>query len=124
MQYLLLIYEGDRRFADLSAQERRAELAEYSAFSTEFAAAVRAGNALQSVATATTVRVREGKRLITDGPFSETKEQLGGYYVVEANDLDEAIAMAAKLPGARFGSIEVRPIMDLSRPGSESAESV
>jgi hypothetical protein len=115
MQYLLLIYEGDRRFAELTPSEQRAELAEYTAFSREFRAAVRDGNALQSVATATTVRMREGRRLITDGPFTETKEQLGGYYVVEADDLDEAIAMAAKLPGARTGAIEIRPIIDLSR---------
>jgi len=70
-----------------------------------------AGDALQATTTATTVRVRDGKRLTTDGPFAETKEQLGGYYIVEAKDLDEALAIAAKIPSARFGSIEVRPVM-------------
>ena len=69
------------------------------------------GNALQGIATATTVRVRNGKTTVTDGPFAETKEQLGGYYLVEAKDLDEAISIAARIPGARNGSIEVRPIM-------------
>jgi len=72
------------------------------------------GNALQPTGTATTVRVRDGKRLTTDGPFAETKEQLGGYYLVEAADLDTAINIASKIPGARHGSIEVRPIMTFS----------
>jgi hypothetical protein len=69
------------------------------------------GNALQGIATATTVRVRNGKTTVTDGPFAETKEQLGGYYLVEAKDLDEAISIAARIPGSKHGSIEVRPIM-------------
>lgn len=73
-----------------------------------------AASPLQPTATATTVRVRDGKRLITDGPFAETREQLGGFFMVEAKDLDEAIAMAARIPGARFGSIEVRPIVPLA----------
>jgi hypothetical protein len=74
---------------------------------------MRAGDALQPSSTATTVRVREGRTLSTDGPFAETKEQLGGYYLVEAKDLDEAIKLAARVPGAQFGSIEVRPVMAL-----------
>jgi hypothetical protein len=72
------------------------------------------GEALQPVATATTVRVRNGKVSTTDGPFAETKEQLGGYYLIEAKDLNDAIQVAAKIPSARYGSIEVRPIMELS----------
>ena len=72
------------------------------------------GNALRATATATTVRVRDGKRLTTDGPFAETKEQLGGFYLVEANNLDDAIEMAGKIPGARFGCVEVRPIETFS----------
>jgi hypothetical protein len=108
MQYLLLNYENEKRFAK---GYDRAELAEYQAFGKEHEKQILGGKALQSTANATTVRVREGKRLTTDGPFAETKEQLGGFYMVEARDLDEAIAMAAGIPGARFGSIEVRPIM-------------
>jgi hypothetical protein len=114
MEYLLLIYEGERRFADLPKADLNAELAEYRTFGTQFAKAIRGGNALQPTSTATTVRLRNGKRLTTDGPFAETKEQLGGYYLVEASDLDEALAMAERIPGARFGSIEVRPIMKFS----------
>ncbi len=75
---------------------------------------IKGGNALQPTATATTLRVRNGKRLTSDGPFAETKEHLGGYYLVEAANLDEALAMAEKIPGARYGSIEVRPIMTFS----------
>jgi hypothetical protein len=108
MEYLLLIYENEKRFAN---GYDPAELAEYRAFGTEHAKAIVGGKALQPIRSATTVRVRDGKRLTTDGPFAETKEQLGGFYLVEARDLDEATAMAAKIPGARYGSIEVRPIM-------------
>jgi hypothetical protein len=74
---------------------------------------MRTGDALQGVATATTVRVRDGKTTTTDGPFAETKEQLGGYYVLDCKDLDEAIACAAKIPGAMRGSIEIRPILEM-----------
>jgi hypothetical protein len=80
-----------------------------------------AGEALQPVTTATTVRVADGQTITTDGPFAETKEGLGGFYLIEATDLDEALALAAQCPGARFGSIEVRPIVDFS--GAEAAES-
>ena len=75
-----------------------------------------AGEALQPVSTATTVRVKNGKTLTTDGPFAETREQLGGFYLVEAKDLDEAIDLAARIPSARVGTIEVRPIMPTPRP--------
>ena len=111
MQYLLLIYENEKRF---STGYQEAELNEYRAFGKEFASAIKGGHALQPTNTAATVRVRDGKVLSTDGPFAETKEQLGGYYLVDARDRDEAVAMAAKIPGARFGSIEVRPIMTFS----------
>jgi hypothetical protein len=114
MQYLLLIYEGEKRFSSLAKSDLDAEMAEYRAFGKEFSSAIQGGNALQPTSAATTVRVRNGKRLTTDGPFAETKEQLGGYYLVEARDLDAAIAMAAQIPGARFGSVEVRPIMKFS----------
>jgi len=111
MQYLLLIYDDEQRSSEGYSD---AELGEYRAFGKEFAKEIKGGNALQPTATATTVRVRDGKRLTTDGPFAETKEQLGGYYLVEAGTPEEAIAIAAKIPGARYGSIEVRPIMTFS----------
>jgi hypothetical protein len=84
------------------------------AFGETYGKAIKGGNALQATTTATTVRVRDGKRLTTDGPFAETKEQLGGYYLVEANNLDDAIEMAGKIPGARAGCVEVRPIETFS----------
>ena len=111
MQYLLAIYEDEKRWAN---GYDPAELAEYRAFGEEYRGAIKGGNALKQTSTATTVRVRNGKRLTTDGPFAETKEQLGGFYLVDAPDLDAAIAMAAKIPAARFGSIEVRPIETFS----------
>jgi hypothetical protein len=111
MQYLLLIYENEKRFAE---GYDPTEMQEYYAFGEAHRDAIKGGNALQPTTTATTVRVRDGKRLTTDGPFAETKEQLGGYYLVEANNLDDAIALAGKIPGARYGSIEVRPIMTFS----------
>jgi hypothetical protein len=114
MEYLLLIYEGEARFAGLGKPELNAEIAEYRSFGEKVAKAIRGGNALQPTSTANTVRVRNGKPLTTDGPFAETKEQLGGYYLVEAADLKQALEMAAKIPGARHGSIEVRPIMKFS----------
>ena len=108
MTYLLLIYEPEQRFA---GGYPPAELAEYRAMGKEYEKIILGGKALQPTSTATTVRVREGKRLTTDGPFAETKEQLGGFYMIEARDLDEALGMAAKIPAARYGSIEVRPIL-------------
>ena len=113
MQYMLLIYDNEKMWPEMNEKERNALMGEYYAFTEELKKSGKlvAGDALQPTQTATTVRVREGKRLTTDGPFAETKEQLGGYYLVDAKDLDEAMALAAKIPGARFGSIEVRPIM-------------
>jgi len=111
MQYLLLIYDDEKRF---SKGYSSTELSEYRSFGKEFVGAIKGGNALQPTNSAATVRLRNGKVLTTDGPFAETKEQLGGYYLVEARDRDEAVAIAARIPGARFGSIEVRPIMTFS----------
>jgi len=111
MKYLLLIYENEKRW---EKGYDKAELAEYGAFGKEFAASIQGGNALKPTSTATTVRVRDGKRLTTDGPFAETNEQLGGFYLIEAKDVDEAIHIAGKIPAARVGSIEVRPIMTFS----------
>jgi hypothetical protein len=111
VQYLLLIYEDEKRFANGYPQD---ELKEYQAFGQRHAAKIRGGHALHPTMEAKTVRLRDGRRLLTDGPFAETKEQLGGFYLVEAGSADEAAAMAAEIPGARFGSVEVRPIMKFS----------
>jgi hypothetical protein len=111
MQYLLLIYDQEKRW---TSGYDNGELQEYRAFGQEHAKAIKGGNALQPTNTAATVRVRNGKPSVTDGPFAETKEQLGGFYLVEAGSREEAIKIAAKIPGARFGSIEVRPIMTFS----------
>ncbi|HEY3836947.1 MAG TPA: YciI family protein [Bryobacteraceae bacterium] len=114
MQYLLLIYEEEKRWGTLNEAQVKSEVGEYMAFGQEFAGAIRGGNALQPTPTGKTVRVRNGKAQVTDGPFAETKEQLGGYYLVEARDIDEAIAIGGKIPGARYGCIEARPIMTFS----------
>jgi len=111
MQFLLLIYENEQRFA---TSYDPGEMEEYMAFGKQHATSIKGGNALQPTATASSVRVRDGKVLTTDGPFAETKEQLGGFYLVEAPDQKAAAAIAAKIPGARFGCIEVRPIMVFS----------
>jgi hypothetical protein len=111
MQYLLLIYESEKRF---SQGYDEAEMEAYQAFGKEFAKAIKGSNALQPTAAAKTVRLRNGKAAATDGPFAETKEQLGGYYLVDAADIKEAEKMAAKIPAARFGSVEIRPIMTFS----------
>jgi hypothetical protein len=110
MQYLLLIYDNEKLYQTGYPPETTAE---YKALGKEFAGIVQGGNALKPTSSATTVRVREGKRLTTDGPFAETKEQLGGYYLINAANLDEAINFAGRLPAARSGSIEVRPIRDI-----------
>lgn len=114
MQFLLLIYEQEQRWTGRPQAEIGAEIQAYVDFGAQFAAAIKGGNALQPTPTAKTVQVRDGKPLVTDGPFAETKEQLGGYYLIDARDADEAIAVAAKIPGARFGCVEVRPIMTFS----------
>lgn len=114
MQYLLLIYEKEARFHEMEHADFATELGEYQTFGKEFGPAIKGGNALQPTSTAKTLQVRDGKEVIVDGPFAETKEQLGGYYLVDAGSIEEAIHMAAKIPGARYGSIEVRPIMTFS----------
>ena len=119
MQYVLLIYDTEPT-EEVPADKMSAELAGYDAFSQHLRdrGAMLAGEALQPTATATTVRVADGRTMTTDGPFAETKETLGGFYMVEAADLDEAIAYAAMIPGARHGSIEVRPIWDYAATGA------
>jgi hypothetical protein len=113
MKYLLLIYENEVAWAAIPEAEKGKIFQEYMEYSRRIRRNGNyiAGQALQPTSTATTVRVKNGKTLTTDGPFAETREQLGGFYLVEAKDLDEAIALAAGIPGARHGSIEVRPIL-------------
>lgn len=113
MQYLLLIYDDEKIWRDMSKEQADQMMGEYMQFTADIKKSghYRAGDALQPVSTATTVRVRNGKTQTTDGPFAETKEQLGGYYLVEAKDLDEAAKIAARIPSARIGSIEIRPIV-------------
>jgi hypothetical protein len=118
MRYLCLIYDEEKKLATLSKGESDAFMGEYFAFTDGIKASghYRAGEALQPVETATTVRVRNGKVGTTDGPFAETKEQLGGFYLIEARDLNDAIQVAAKIPSARLGSVEVRPIVEFDQP--------
>jgi len=111
MQFLLLIYENEKRFV---SGFDPAEMQEYDAFGKQHASVIKGGNVLLSTTEGQTVRVRNGKALTTDGPFAETKEQLGGYYLVDVPDKAAAAAIAAKIPGARFGCVEVRPIMTFS----------
>ena len=108
MQYLALIYGNESHWGSLSPEEREKQMGEYMALSE--AAVTRGGNELDSVATATTVRVRNDETLVTDGPFVESKEVLGGYYVFECDSIDEACSWAAKIPAAKYGAIEVRPV--------------
>jgi hypothetical protein len=113
MEYLLLIYDNEADFAKMKEADQAAMYQDYGRFtqSIQQSGNHRAGHQLQPVATATTVRVRDGKRLVTDGPFAETREQLGGFYLIQAKDLDEALSIAERVPSARIGSIEVRPLV-------------
>ena len=117
MRYLCLIYDEEAAIEAMPKDESDAFMGEYFAFTEGIKGSGHyvAGEALHPVATATTVRIRNGKLSTTDGPFAETKEQLGGFYLVEARDLNEALQVAAKIPSARTGSIEVRPVVDFSQ---------
>ena len=114
MRYFLGIYEDETRWAQLSPEETEVEMNGYEAFDKEVkaAGAYVAGEALHPTSAATTIRLRDDDALTTDGPFAETKEQLGGFYTVDCKDLDEAAKWAAKIPGARTGSVEVRPVVE------------
>lgn len=116
MKYMLLIYDDPKIWAGLSQEEQSGLMGEYFQFTGEIKASGHyiAGDPLQPTSTATSVRLREGKRMLTDGPFAETREQLGGYYMIRARDLDEAISIAARIPSVRLGTIEVRPVMEYS----------
>ena len=115
MQYMLLIYNDEQAWASLAEDERNAIVGEYFALTDELRehGSFVAGAPLQPTTTASAVRVRDGEQLVTDGPFAETKEALGGYYLLEADDLDAAIEIAARIPAARLGgAIEVRPVVE------------
>ena len=115
MQYLLMIYRSEAEMAKMDPAARQKMTAEYGEFTRSIIQSghFKAGDGLQPSTTATTVRVRDGKTLTTDGPFAETREQLGGYYLIEAKDLDEAIGIAGKIPGARKGTVEIRPVLEI-----------
>jgi hypothetical protein len=115
---MLLIYGDEKSAPTEGTPEAEANMQGYMTFTQEVmqSGVMQSGDALMPVATATTVRVRDGKTLTTDGPFAETKEQLGGFYILDCKDLDQAIALAAKIPGAKHGGIEVRPILEIAMP--------
>jgi hypothetical protein len=114
MKYMLLIYDDEEAWDKAGAVERKRILGEYTQFTQEIKSSGNylAGGQLRPTMTATSVRMRAGKRMITDGPFAETREQLGGYYLIDARDLDAAIDIAARIPSARLGTVEVRPMVD------------
>jgi len=116
MKYMLLIYDNEHAWAKLSETEQRQVIGEYLQFTEDIKSTRNylASARLHPIATASSVRVRDGKELVTDGPFAETHEQLGGYYLIEAKDLDEATSIAARIPSARFGTVEVRPVVEQS----------
>jgi hypothetical protein len=118
MKYMLLIYEDEKAWASLSEAERQRIMAAYRQLSAQFQTGGNyvTGSQLAPTTAATSVRVHQGKRLLTDGPFAETKEQLGGYYVIQAKDLDEALALAAQVPAAVTGTVEVRPLIEGPAP--------
>lgn len=117
MRYLCMIYDDEKKTAAMSKSEMDALMGEYFAFTDAIKKSGHyvGGEALQPVHTATTVRVRNGRMSATDGPFAETKEQLGGYYLINARDLNDALQVASRIPSARVGSVEVRPIMEFAQ---------
>jgi hypothetical protein len=118
MKYMLLIYDDEQAWGKLSETDRRQIFGEYGQFTQQIKTSGHyvAAAQLQPTSSGRNVRIRDGKRLVTDGPFAETREQLGGYYLVEAKDLDEAIGIAGRIPSARLGTIEVRPVVDTPAP--------
>lgn len=112
MQYLMLVYGQESGWTSMTPEQQAAGVEQYARFGQELkdSGKLLGSNRLTPVASATTVRVRDGKRVVTDGPYAETKEQLGGYFLIEAKDLDEAIAISARCPGAHHGTVEVRPV--------------
>ena len=120
MKYLLLIYQNEKQWTAHTEDEVQKIYAEYRQLREQLVTSGNfiGGSQLHPIATASSVRVRDGKALITDGPFAETHEQLGGFYLVEAKDLDEATSIAARIPSAKFGTIEVRPLVERATPAN------
>jgi hypothetical protein len=118
LRYLCLIYSDESQWAAMSKEETEKVLGEYFAFTDQIRASgnLLGGDSLLPTTSATTVRIRKGKMSTSDGPYAETKEQLGGYYLIQATDLNQAIQIAARIPGARHGAIEVRPIEEFDAP--------
>jgi hypothetical protein len=116
MRYLLLIHDDEQARSKMTEAQGKQMMSDYMEFSKQLQTNGNylAGTQLRASNTATTVKVRDGQRLVTDGPFAETREQLGGYYLIEAKDLDEALAIAARVPSASTGTIEVRPVVQVS----------
>jgi hypothetical protein len=123
MKFLLTIYGDESGFANASPEDVQQLMAAYGEFgrAAQDAGVLLGGEGLQPTSTATTVRVRDGETLMTDGPFAETREQLGGYYLLDCKDLDEAIGWASRIPDAQRGSVEVRPVMDYEAMGAADA---
>jgi hypothetical protein len=123
MKFLLTIYNDESGFASATPEQTQQMMAAYGEVgeAMQKAGVILGGEGLQPSSTATTVTVRDGETLTTDGPFAETREQLGGYYLLECRDLDEAISWAARIPGSHYGSIEVRPVMDYEAAGNADA---
>ncbi len=117
MKYMLLIYDAEEAWGNLSEAEQQEIYGEYGKFTQDIIANGKhiGGAQLEPISTATSVRLRDGKQLVTDGPFAETTEQLGGYYLIEAKDLDEATAIAARIPSARLGTVEIRPVVEMGQ---------
>jgi hypothetical protein len=124
MRYLCLIYGDESEWSNATPEEMSGVMEAYGAFSdtARKAEVMLGGEGLELSSSATTVRVREGERVLSDGPYAETKEQLGGYYLLECGSLDEALDWAAKIPGAATGSVEVRPVMNYDAVGGEGAQ--
>jgi hypothetical protein len=120
MKYMLLIYSDEEAWTDAERQHCFAESTQLT-HDLNAAGQFLGASPLHSVSTATSIRIRNGKRLVTDGPFAETREQLGGYFLIEAPDLDAAIGIAARIPGARKGTVEVRPVLELDGPPTEAS---
>ncbi|HEV2671633.1 MAG TPA: YciI family protein [Gemmatimonadales bacterium] len=118
MRYLCLIYEDEKSWEKATEADMKQGMAEYGAFTDSIKNAGKyiGGEALQPTKTATSVRVRNGKLSTTDGPYVETKEQLGGYYLINAKDLNDAVQVASRIPGAKHGTVEVRPVMEFNQP--------
>ena len=113
MQYMLLIYLDENALSDAERERCYAESAQF-ARQLSVSGQYRAASPLHPTSTATSLRIRDGKRLVTDGPFAETREQLGGYFLIDARDLDEAIGIAGRIPAGRWGTVEIRPVMEIS----------